>query len=73
MEDINFNAISIEGYNYCSIHQHEIDYELVREIKPKCIEEHNGCGNCPRCVYITEMKVKNKDGEDISEKTRTPG
>ncbi len=71
MEDIDFNAISIEGYNYCPIHHREIDYKLVREIKPLCIKMHNGCGNCPCCVYITEIKVKDKDGKEISKETRT--
>lgn len=71
MEDIDINTISIEGYNYCPIHHHEIDYELVREIKPLCIKKRNGCGNCPCCVYISEIKVKNKNGKEISKKTRT--
>ena len=63
--------IEISGYNYCPIHHHEIDYELVNEIKPLCIKTHNGWGNCPYCVYVTEMKVKDKDGKEISKKTRT--
>lgn len=63
--------ISIEGFNYCPIHHHEIDAELVREIKPICIKMHKGCGNCPCCVYITEVKVDIKDGEKICRKTRT--
>ena len=64
--------ISIEGFNYCPIHSHEIDYELVREIKPLCIQMHKGCGNCPHIVYISEMKVKMKDGKEFSKETRTP-
>lgn len=64
--------ISIKGYNYCPIHNHEIDYELVNEIRPLCIKTCNGCGNCPCCVYISEIKVKDKDGKKICKETRTP-
>ena len=70
MEDNPFN-MSIEGYNYCSIHNHEIDYELVNEIKPLCIKMYNGCGNCPCCIYISKIKVKDKDGKEICKETRT--
>lgn len=71
MEDIHLD-MSIEGYNYCPIHNHEIDYELVNEIKPLCIKMRNGCGNCPCCVYISKIKVKDKDGKEICKETRTP-
>lgn len=63
--------MSIEGYNYCPVHDHEIDYELVNKIKPFCIKMHNGCGNCPHCVYISEIKVKDKDGKETCRKIRT--
>lgn len=49
--------IMIKGYNYCDKYEHEIDYELVKELSPGCIKEHNGCGNCPHCVYRTEVEL----------------
>jgi len=71
VEDIPFNMISIEGYSYCPIHSHQIDNELVNEIKPLCIKKYNGCGNCLCCVYISKITVKMKNGNEICRKTRT--
>lgn len=33
--------------NYCPVYQKWINDELVNIIKPSCIKENNGCGNCP--------------------------
>ncbi len=35
--------------NWCTKLNREVDYTLVREIKPDCIQEKNGCGNCEYC------------------------
>jgi hypothetical protein len=48
----------IQGVNYCTKNGHEIDYELVRKIRPKCIEEMNGCGNCPKISYSLSISKK---------------
>ena len=68
MHSEDFSMIEIKGYNYCPIHSSEIDYELVRIKKPLCIKMHNGCGNCPCCVYITTVEVEDKNGKKRSEK-----
>ena len=41
----------IEGMSWCRRFDRAIDSRLVREDRPPCIEEHNGCGNCPECGY----------------------
>lgn len=41
----------IEGMSWCRHFDRAIDYRLVKEDRPPCIEEHNGCGNCPECGY----------------------
>lgn len=48
----------IEGLNYCSKFNREIDYELVKTIKPECIVENNGCGNCKNCKYKLDIEYK---------------
>ena len=40
--------MEIQRFSWCTEYNHEIDYELVREMSPPCIEEMNGCGNCPK-------------------------
>jgi len=45
------HSISLSGKNWCLKFHKPIDYHLVKEIQPECIEEHNGCGNCPYIVY----------------------
>jgi len=39
---------AIHQFNWCPEYNHIIDYELVKEMKPDCIAENNGCGNCPK-------------------------
>ena len=70
MKDKPYSMISVERFDYCPIHSHEIDNELVNELKPMCIKAHKGCDNCPCVVYITEMKVKMKDGKEFSRTSR---
>jgi len=41
----------IEGMSWCRHFDRAIDYRLVKIDRPPCIEEHNGCGNCPECGY----------------------
>ncbi len=48
--------ISIEQKNMCMKFGKEIDYELVKVQKPKCIEENNGCANCRYCKTLREEK-----------------
>lgn len=45
----------IEGKNICMKFNKNIDYELVKIEKPKCIEDNNGCGNCKYCKYLVEV------------------
>jgi len=41
----------IEGVSWCRRFDRAIDYRLVKIDRPPCIEEHNGCGNCPECGH----------------------
>ena len=41
----------IEGVSWCRHFDRPIDHHLVKEDRPACIEEHNGCGNCPESTY----------------------
>ena len=41
----------LEGCAWCLHFDRAIDHRLVKEDRPPCIEEHNGCGNCPECGY----------------------
>ncbi len=43
--------------HYCSVYEREIDVELVRVVRPECIEEMNGCGNCPHRRYVALRRV----------------
>ena len=47
-----------EGVNWCRKFRREVDYQLVKLERPPCIEEHNGCGNCPECKYKLSYQVK---------------
>ncbi|OQC69198.1 MAG: hypothetical protein BWX50_01040 [Euryarchaeota archaeon ADurb.Bin009] len=40
-----------EGMSWCRHFDRAIDYRLVKIDRPPCIEECNGCGNCPECGY----------------------
>ena len=42
----------VEGVPWCRHFDRAIDYRLVKEDRPPCIEEHNGCGNCPERTYL---------------------
>lgn len=48
-------GISSSGGCYCKKHKHDIDYELVKVLKPNCIEDNNGCGDCPENIYNLEV------------------
>ena len=41
----------IEGVSWCRHFDRPIDHHLVKEDWPACIEERNGCGNCPESTY----------------------
>ena len=41
----------IEGMSWCRHFDRPIDHRLVKEDRPACIEERNGCGNCPESTY----------------------
>ena len=41
----------IEGVSWCRHFDRPIDHHLVKEDRPACIEERNGCGNCPESTY----------------------
>ncbi len=41
----------IEGMSWCRHFDRPIDHHLVKEDRPACIEERNGCGNCPESTY----------------------
>ena len=41
----------LEGCAWCLHFDRPIDHHLVKEDRPACIEEHNGCGNCPESTY----------------------
>ena len=41
----------IEGVSWCRHFDRAIDHHLVKEDRPACIEERNGCGNCPESTY----------------------
>lgn len=44
----------IGGANWCHRYNRAIDSRLVDIDRPPCIEEHNGCGNCPdRCYWMS--------------------
>ncbi len=47
--------MNIQGYNYCTVFDQPIDDDLVNIKKPKCIKEMNGCANCPKIGYKTEV------------------
>lgn len=51
------HKISIEGKNWCKILDMPIEVELVCDIKPPCIEEKNGCGNCENSEYRVKTEV----------------
>lgn len=53
---MDINA-AIHKFNWCIEHNHKIDYELVKEMKPDCIVANNGCGNCPKCTYKSLIKT----------------
>ena len=44
-------SVRVEGVPWCRHFDRAIDYRLVKEDRPACIEEHNGCGNCPESTY----------------------
>jgi len=41
----------LEGCAWCLHFDRAIDYRLVKIDRPPCIEERNGCGNCPESTY----------------------
>ena len=41
----------LEGCAWCLHFDRPIDHHLVKEDRPACIEERNGCGNCPESTY----------------------
>ena len=41
----------VEGASWCRHFDRAIDHHLVKEDRPACIEERNGCGNCPESTY----------------------
>ena len=41
----------LEGCAWCLHFDRPIDHRLVKEDRPACIEERNGCGNCPESTY----------------------
>ena len=41
------SGFSQEGGSWCPVYDTFIDNQLVNETKPDCIQERNGCGNCP--------------------------
>lgn len=43
---------SSEQFNICEKLGREIDYTLVKMIRPACIEQMNGCGNCKECKTL---------------------
>lgn len=47
-----------EGVNWCRKFRRDVGYQLVKLERPPCIEEHNGCGNCPECEYKLSYRVK---------------
>ncbi|MDD3092043.1 MAG: hypothetical protein PHG80_10460 [Methanoregulaceae archaeon] len=50
-------SIYFSSTHFCSVLGREIDYDLVRVVRPDCIEQMNGCGNCPNRRYVTIRKV----------------
>jgi len=52
------------GINWCPRYRHEIDYELVKVLKPNCIDKNNGCGNCPLVEYGRFIISKVKEAEE---------
>lgn len=46
---------------WCSKLERPVDYDLVRIVKPTCIIEMNGCGNCPNQT----TKIENRGWVDI--------
>jgi hypothetical protein len=41
----------IEGMSWCRHFDRAIDYRLVKEDRPACIEERHGCAGCPESTY----------------------
>ena len=41
----------IEGMSWCRHFDRPIDHHLVKEDRPACIEERNGCAGCPESTY----------------------
>jgi len=41
----------IEGMSWCRHFDRAIDHRLVKEDRPACIEERNGCAGCPESTY----------------------
>ena len=41
----------IEGVSWCLHFDRPIDHRLVKEDRPACIEERNGCAGCPESTY----------------------
>uniref|UniRef100_A0A6M3X5Y7 Uncharacterized protein n=1 Tax=viral metagenome TaxID=1070528 RepID=A0A6M3X5Y7_9ZZZZ len=57
--------VRITQVNWCTRYNHEVDYELVHKMKPPCIKEHKGCGNCPnveRKVFQDGMQMNPDNG-----------
>lgn len=50
-------SIYFSSTHFCSVYDREIDYELVKVVRPRCIELMNGCGNCPNRRYVTLRRV----------------
>jgi len=40
-----------EGMSWCRHFDRAIDYRLVKEDRPPCIEERHGCAGCPESTY----------------------
>jgi len=49
-------GFSQEGGSWCPVYKRFIDNILVNEKAPPCIQENNGCGNCPRVEYKVVRK-----------------
>ena len=41
----------LEGCAWCLHFDRPIDHHLVKEDRPACIEERNGCAGCPESTY----------------------
>uniref|UniRef100_A0A6M3ME61 Uncharacterized protein n=1 Tax=viral metagenome TaxID=1070528 RepID=A0A6M3ME61_9ZZZZ len=60
--------VLIEGKNWCTKHNHEIDYELVHEIAADCPESRHGCAECPYTTYKIfrdGVEVQGKSTQDL--------